>query len=129
MQDQSSPSPLEEENSENHDDDTPMFLTRRQNSVPGGRSLGQTGHEATIMQGSPFIYCGAPTVTTNSHRRLVHHNSMRTPSNLERNNNGGSGISNNNHLSSGSRRLKRHDTDPSMGKNHSGLLLCFCTLA
>uniref|UniRef100_A0AC35FUM0 Uncharacterized protein n=1 Tax=Panagrolaimus sp. PS1159 TaxID=55785 RepID=A0AC35FUM0_9BILA len=113
------------------DDETPTFLiptTRRQNSVPGGRSLAQTGHEGTIFQGSPFIYCGAPPLQhtpINAHRRLMHHNSMRTPTLHERNNNNNessNNINNNNSNNatrslSGSRRLKRHDTDPSMKKN------------
>uniref|UniRef100_A0A914QSD2 Uncharacterized protein n=1 Tax=Panagrolaimus davidi TaxID=227884 RepID=A0A914QSD2_9BILA len=117
------------------DDETPTFLiptTRRQNSVPGGRSLAQTGHEGTIFQGffSPFIYCGAPPLQhtpINAHRRLMHHNSMRTPTLHERNNNNNNNNESSNNINnnsnnatrslSGSRRLKRHDTDPSMKKN------------
>ena len=125
MQDQSSPSPVEEEEAVSQEDEQPMFLTRRQNSVPGGRSLTQTGHEATIIQGSPFIYCGAAPGLQNTHRRLAHHNSMRSPSSYERNNNtaNGGGINNNNNGASSSRRLKRHDTDPSMGKSGRCVLL------
>uniref|UniRef100_A0AC34FQR7 Uncharacterized protein n=1 Tax=Panagrolaimus sp. ES5 TaxID=591445 RepID=A0AC34FQR7_9BILA len=123
---------------ENDEETTPTFLTRRQNSVPGGRSLAMTGHEGTIIQGSPFIYCGAPPMQhtpINSHRRLMHHNSMRTPTAQERNNNSNnlneinnsSNNNNNTRSLSGSRRLKRHDTDPSMGKN--GLFIYFLVVA
>lgn len=95
---------------------SPPGISRRQNSIPGGRSLGPS---PTICQGSPFIYCGGQN---NNHRRIVQHNSMRaTYSNAERERRreqGHSGMSRN-----GSRRLKRHDTDPSMEKRHSGLFL------
>ena len=95
---------------------SPPGISRRQNSIPGGRSLGPS---PTICQGSPFIYCGTQN---NNHRRIVQHNSMRatysTADRERRREQGHSGSSRN-----GSKRLKRHDTDPSIEKRHSGLLI------